>query len=293
MVALLTPPRESFEERLDRPDRLSLSLTRWPSSRGRGVVFAHGFGQTRHAWRASAAAVAANGFGCVAFDARGHGASDWRGAAPYDFEAMAADLAAVAATAGFRPVLVGASMGGLLGIAAQARLDSPFGAMVLVDVTPRWETRGVERILGFMRAHPDGFASREEAVAVIAAYLPQRGGRRSPQRLDALLVDRGDGRLRWHWDPRLLDDLTVDVERHQPMLLDAVRRIEVPLLLVSGGRSDIVSDATIAEFLALAPHARHVVVPDATHMVAGDDNHAFTRHVLEFLHALPTEDPPT
>jgi pimeloyl-ACP methyl ester carboxylesterase len=287
MEALVTSPREAFDERLARPGGLSLALTRWPAG-GRGVVFAHGFGQTREAWRASAASVAAAGFGCVSFDARGHGGSDWRGMAPYDFDVMAADLVAVAATAGPQPVLVGASMGGLLGIAAQARLDAPFGAMVLVDVTPRWESRGVERILAFMRAHPDGFASREEAAAVIAAYLPHRSARSSPQRLDTLLVDRGDGRLRWHWDPRLLDDLTADIESHQPMLLDAVRRIEVPLLLVSGGRSDMVSEATIAEFLALAPRARHVVVPGATHMVAGDDNRAFTRHVLDFLHALPT-----
>jgi len=292
MEALATPPSAAREERLERPDGLSLALTRWPSP-GRGVVFAHGFGQTRHAWRASAVAVAAAGFGCVSFDARGHGGSGWRGAEPYDFDTMAEDLVAVADTTGARPVLVGASMGGLLGIAAQDRFGAPFGAMVLVDVTPRWETRGVERILGFMRAHPDGFASHEEAAAAIAAYLPHRTGRRSPQRLDALLVARDDGRLHWHWDPRLLDDLTIDVEKHQPMLLDAVRRIDVPLLLVSGGRSDIVSEETIAEFLALAPDARHVIVPGATHMVAGDDNHAFTRHVLAFLHALPTEEPST
>lgn len=270
---------------LQRPDGARLAWSRWPQGR-RGVVFAHGFGQTRGAWAGSAAMVHAGGFDCISFDARGHGGSSWRGAQPYRFECMGEDLAAVAGEVGPRPILVGASMGGLLGIAAQARLGAPFGAMVLVDVTPRWEAAGVERILDFMRAHPEGFASLAEADDAVAAYLPHRAQRKSPERLRALLVPTEGGRLRWHWDPRLLDDLIPGMEAHQGALLEAVRTIDVPLLLVSGARSDVVSEATIAEFLALAPHARHVTVPRATHMVAGDDNHAFTRHVLEFLHSL-------
>lgn len=275
--------------RLRRPDGIELALASLPGTRG-GVVFAHGFGQTRLAWAGSAQRIAAAGFACVGFDVRGHGDSGWRGEEPYHFDPMVDDLIAVAATVGPRPVLVGASMGGLLGIAAQDRAEPPFGAMVLVDVTPRWETHGVERILGFMRAHPDGFASLQEASDAIAAYLPHRREPKSPERLRSLLVDRGDGRLRWHWDPRLLDDLTPDIESHQPLLLDAVRRIRVPLLLISGSESDIVSQETIAEFLQLAPQARHVVVPKATHMVAGDANDAFTRHVLEFLQSLASEE---
>lgn len=290
MESTATPLPIAAAVRLDRPDGTALALTRWPGAR-RGVVFAHGFGQTRQAWAGSAERFAAAGFACVSFDARGHGESGWRGAEPYRFESMAEDLAAVAAGVGRAPVLVGASMGGLLGIAAQDRCGAPFGAMVLVDVTPRWEARGVDRILAFMRAHPDGFGSLAEAAEAIAAYLPHRAGRKSPERLRGLLADRGDGRLRWHWDPRLLDDLTPDIESHQPMLLDAVRRIRVPLLLVSGSESDVVSQSTIAEFLALAPHARHLVVPNATHMVAGDDNRVFTRHVLEFLQSLESKEP--
>src|SRR6185312_329032 len=121
----------------------------------------------------------------------------------------------------------------------------------LVDVTPRWETRGVDRILGFMRAHPDGFATIEEAAAAVAAYLPHRREQRSPDRLRALLADHGDGRLRWHWDPRLVDELAATSATEQPRLADAARNLRIPTLLISGGASDIVSDATIAEFRSL------------------------------------------
>jgi len=74
------------------------------------------------------------------------------------------------------------------------------------------------------------------------------------------------------------------------LLIEAAQRVRIPTLLISGGASDLVSRNTIDEFLALVPHARHVVVPHATHMVAGDDNVVFTRHVLEFLHTLRDEE---
>jgi pimeloyl-ACP methyl ester carboxylesterase len=154
---------------------------------------------------------------------------------------------------------------------------------VLVDITPRWESAGIERIIAFMRGHPSGFASIDDASEAVAKYLPHRTEKKSPQRLRELLVRGDDGRLRWHWDPRMLDRVAADGERHQAALLDAARRIDVPTLLISGEKSDIVSDATIAEFLHLVPHAEHVRVPRATHMVAGDENDAFSSAVLDFL----------
>jgi len=60
----------------------------------------------------------------------------------------------------------------------------------------------------------------------------------------------------------------------------------VPTLLISGARSDVVSDATIAEFLACVPHARHVRLAQATHMVVGDRNDAFAAAVRDFIEPL-------
>ena len=280
---------QSAIERIAARDGVQLAIETYGGS-GPGIVFAHGFGQTRGAWSATAATLAANGHSCVAYDARGHGDSDWRGDDPYTWDQLVDDLATIARRFDERPVLVGASMGGLVGLAAEHLHGPLFRALVLVDVTPRWETRGVDRVLGFMRAHPDGFASIDEAAAAVAAHLPHRAERRSPDRLRALLADHGDGRLRWHWDPRLVDELAATSATEQPRLADAARNLRIPTLLISGGASDIVSDATIAEFRSLVPHARHVSVPSATHMIVGDDNAAFTRHVAEFLQTLEIEE---
>jgi pimeloyl-ACP methyl ester carboxylesterase len=280
---------QSVRSRFERPDGVALAIEAIGAT-GTPIVFAHGFGQTRQAWAGTAAALAAGGHRALTYDARGHGDSDRRAAAPYTWEQMRDDLAAIARSQRPRPVLVGASMGGLVGLAAEGACAPLFRALVLVDVTPRWEPRGVDRILNFMRAHPDGFDSLDAAAASIAAYLPHRRERKSPDRLRGLLADRGDGRLRWHWDPRLLDELAQGSESYQSQLLDAARRVRIPTLLISGGASDIVSPDTIDEFLALVPHARHVRVADATHMIVGDDNAAFTRHVAEFLDEIEAQE---
>ena len=58
---------------------------------------------------------------------------------------------------------MGASLGGLAGLTAQGAAAHPlFRALVLVDITPKLETGGVQRVVSFMVPHPEGFASLEE-----------------------------------------------------------------------------------------------------------------------------------
>lgn len=284
-VALSPAPDTSW---VSAQDGLRLAAELSPGA-GPGLLLAHGFGQTRQAWASTQRRLSSAGLRSLAWDVRGHGQSDRNPAQRrYSGEQFVEDVLSVATVLGPRPILVGASMGGLTGLMAQAR-GQAFSAMVLVDITPRWEASGVERILGFMNAHPDGFDSFEHAADQIAAYLPHRRERKTPAQLAHLLSARADGRLAWHWDPRLLAEFIPDTEGLQDRLEDACRQLDVPVLLVSGGRSDLVSDGTVEHFLALAPHARHVRLPLATHMVAGDDNDAFTDTLLHFLSDLPAQ----
>jgi len=251
------------------------------------LLFAHGFGQTRGAWNGSASALAGSGCCCVTFDSRGHGESDRVANGDYHMDQFVSDLARLTEAQPQPPILVGASMGGLLGLLLAGEIaPSPFRALVLVDITPRWETAGVERILAFMQAHPDGFADYAEAAEQIAGYLPQRRKRKSEEQLRPLLRESADGRLRWHWDPALLSGVVRESERYQPRLQAAASKIDVPVLLLSGARSDVVSGDTVGEFLQLVPHAQHRALPNATHMVAGDANDAFTREITRFVQGL-------
>lgn len=286
MESASSPPA-GVETRLIAADGLALTVeTRGPAT-APPVLFAHGFGQSRRSWARTAAALVKEGWRTVTFDARGHGDSDRLADGAYQLGQFVADLLAVGESLGERPVMVGHSMGGLLAMVAAGEVrPAPFRALVLVDITPRWEASGVARILGFMREHLDGFASLEDAARSVAAYAPERSRGRSVRELGQLLRRDDDGRWRWRWDPRLLDTIPAEGERHQQRLLEAACNIDVPVLLVSGGRSDVVSERTVAEFLRNVPSAEHVEVPHATHAVAGDDSDAFIAVLAYFLKSL-------
>lgn len=280
----VSPADQCAAIRFSSADRLRLAgtLTRGP---GQAVLLAHGFGQTRQSWRGTQAALASSGYGSLAWDMRGHGESNWNPVgADYASEQFVADQVAAAALLGTRPVLVGASMGGLTGLLTQAR-DRIFSALVLVDVTPRWEPAGMHRIHSFLSAFPAGFDSFDHAAQVIADYLPQRRTRKTPAQLAHLLKPNAGERLQWHWDRRLLTEFLATSQQLQEAVAAAARKIDVPVLLISGGRSDLVSADTVAHFRQLVPQAQHVLLPEATHMLAGDDNDAFTDALLAFLRA--------
>ena len=280
-------PARALAVRLATHDGIELYADAYGNAADPPVLMAHGFGQSRLAWTESAATLSSAGFYCLAADGRGHGLSSWNDTTRYEMDQFVDDARCLVAHLGRKPIWVGASMGGLIGMIAEAEsAGGLFDALVLVDVTPRWETEGVSRILDFMRAHPDGFASVDEARDAVLHYLPHRAERASNERLEKMLVTMPNARLRWHWDPRLLNDVGERGEEHFARLNAAARKLTLPVLLISGGKSDVISDTTIDEFLKLVPHAQHERIAHATHMVVGDDNHTFTHTVFTFINSL-------
>jgi len=255
----------------------------WGDPRGPLVVLQHGRGQTRHAWKGTGRTLGRAGFHAVAFDARGHGDSDWAPDGLYSQEALVEDLKCIVASHGGRcAALVGASMGGGTSLVAVGERRLEAAALVIVDTAPRIETAGVDRIRAFMMQKPDGFDSLEEVAEAISRYQPHR---RRPANLEGLAKNvrrTPDGKYRWHWDPRIQED-RLDLAQRQQQLTDCVRRLALPTLLVRGGLSDVLSEEGAREFLALCPHSEYVNVTSAAHMVAGDHNDKFASAVVEFL----------
>jgi len=247
------------------------------------VLLLHGGGQTRHAWGGTAQVLAEDGWGPVAVDLRGHGESEWAPDGDYAFESFAADVATLARACASPPVLVGASLGGIASLLAIGDHGAPARALVLVDVAPRIERAGAERIIGFMTARPEGFASLEEVADAVAGYLPHRERPRDLGGLAKNLRRGDDGRLRWHWDPRFVAAGVPRAADSAQRMDAAARSLRIPTLLVRGRLSDLLSEEGARHFLELAPHARYADVSGAGHMVAGDRNDRFTRAVRDFL----------
>jgi peroxiredoxin len=282
-------------------DGIMLRGDRRGSADAPAAVFLHGGGQTRFSWGGTASAVAERGWQAITLDARGHGESGWSADGDYRLSAFARDLdAALASLTGLpaKPVVVGASLGGLTSILLAGELHpGVLGGLILVDIVPDMEPSGADRIQAFMADKvTDGFASLDEVADAIAAYNPHRPRPSDLSGLRKNLRER-DGRWYWHWDPKFIGgdaDLGPNEITDVVRLNAAVSEIEragVPLLLVRGRASDLVSEAKAEQFLRNHPGAQFTDVSGAGHMVAGDRNDAFTDAVMSFLNAVPAQAP--
>lgn len=272
------------------PGGVRIVADRLGDPQARAVVFLHGGGQTRRSWAKAAAAVAQRGFQAVTIDLRGHGESDWSSEGDYRVVSFAADVQEVLRTLPPQPVLVGASLGGFTTMLLEGELaPGTASAVVLVDIVPNMEQSGANRIHSFMAERVEsGFASLDEVADAIAEYNPHRP---RPTDLDGLTTNlrrRGD-RWYWHWDPQFISGTApyppfevTDADRMHTAV-EAIVRNGVPMLLVRGQVSDLVSQERADEFLARFPQVEFTDVRGAGHMVAGDRNDIFAEAVLNFL----------
>src|SRR5438445_2548497 len=260
---------------------------------GRPVVLLHGGGQTRHSWGSTLEDLAERGWHAVSVDHRGHGDSEWAADGDYTLDAFAADVAAIARSFDQPPALVGASLGGVSALAAIAETPPPnsiASALVLVDVAPTIEAAGTARIRQFMTSHFEhGFGSLDEVADAISAYNPHRPRPSDLSGLRKNLRQREDGRWAWHWDPRFISGRFGSQDETRSSLVDparlrlAAKTLTIPVLLVRGRMSDLLSEEGAQELLELVPHARLADVAGAGHMVAGDRNDLFNDEVVSFL----------
>jgi non-heme chloroperoxidase len=275
--------------RFELPNGISIAADVYGDPNHQPVLFLHGGGQTRHAWGDSAEVLAKHGFYTISMDHRGHGKSSWAGSGEYHVFNYVEDLQHVIARLDRKPILVGASLGGIAALLVEtAHEESIARGMILVDVTPRLERDGVARIWAFMQGGTSGFASLEEVADSIAQYLPHRERPNDLSGLAKNLRRKEDGRYYWHWDPEMLNTIEPSREHQEKdrllkERLQDLRNLDIPTLLIRGRLSDLVSTETANEFLEMVPHAEYVDLADAHHMVAGDRNDVFTETVKEFL----------
>ncbi|WP_417516693.1 alpha/beta fold hydrolase [Minwuia sp.] len=266
-------------------DGLTLVGDSYGPEDGPPVLFMHGGGQTRHSWGGTAQSMAARGWRAITVDHRGHGDSAWSPEGRYSYHDIADDARAWAGYLGGKPVLIGASLGGLgcmVAVGHEPKLQAT--ALILVDIAPMVEAKGADRILDFMKANmAEGFATLEDAAAAVSAYTPERKRAVDLNSIRKNLRER-DGRWFWHWDPKtIVGKSGVDTRLDEEARAQGVRDADCPILLVRGRFSDVVSPESVKHLMALRPDAGFVDVGGAGHMVAGDRNDVFTDAVIGFL----------
>ena len=242
------------------------------------IVLLHGGAQNAHTWDTVALAL---GRPLVAIDLPGHGHSDagaLAGAPSGDgvaVEDLAAQVAeAVRALAPGAAGIVGMSLGGLTTLALAQQAPELVRRVVLVDVLPTLEGRGVAAIAAFVHG-PESFDSFDDLLARTMAHNPTRSESSLRRGILHNAVQLDDGRWVWryarHRDGRPVAEPSAPAGDRFEGLWEAVSALAVPVMLVRGlAAGSVVGDDAEKELLARQPTARVEHVEGAGHSVQGD-----------------------
>ncbi|MDI3306520.1 MAG: alpha/beta hydrolase [Acetobacteraceae bacterium] len=204
----------------------------------------------------------------VALDYAGHGESG-RAANPrrYEVEAILRDLLdAMTALHLHRVAILGTSFGGILGMVLGVLRPGCLAAVALNDTGPRLEPGGIEFVRTLI-GHDPAFASMEEAAAFLRRTLPPLGIPESGWRAVAeITYSRGaDGRWHPRWDTRLARSMR-SAPAGPTELWQFFGALEhVPLLLVWGQASAVLSAVTVERMQELRPDMKLVALPGIGH----------------------------
>jgi len=226
------------------------------------------------------------GFRVIRLDYRGRGRSDFAvDYSTYSIAREAQDAVELLDHLGVdRAYILGTSRGGLIAMAlAEAHIDRLSG-VVLNDVGPHVDEEGLSRIadyLGFEPAFPDLDTAALALQAGLAAQFPDVPLARWHAHATALWEERPEGGLKNRYDRRLRDAFVDQVASGETQDLwsgfDALSA--VPVGVIRGAHSDILSQETLEEMARRNPALIHATVPDRGHVPFLDEPEA-----LDVLH---------
>ncbi|PPB82291.1 pimeloyl-ACP methyl ester carboxylesterase [Albidovulum inexpectatum] len=210
-------------------------------------------------------------------DYRGRGDSEWTGGATYTVEREARDVLELMDHLGIdRAAIIGTSRGGLIGMALAAGAHGRMAGLCLNDIGPVIERAGLERIKDYVGRNPAA-RSLDEIARKLPAAMPEFRNV-PPERWRAFAerqYEETPQGLRIRYDPELrqsfLQAFSAPPADLWP-LFDACAGL--PLALIRGANSDLLSPETVAAMRARRPDMIVAEVPDRGHVPFLDEPEA-------------------
>ena len=212
-----------------------------------------------------------NGRRVLCLDYRGRGMSqydrDWRNYNPITEAEDVVD--AVVATGLDHVCIVGTSRGGLIAMILGAMRPAMLKAAVLNDIGPQIDGRGLIRIKNQLAG-----LRLPESFAAAAANLKQASGHQFTAWNDddwlaqaRIIYAEDKGRLIPRFDPALLKTLTaINLDEPLPAMWPQFAGLaRLPLMLVRGENTDIISQETVDAMTQMHPSMERVDVPGQGH----------------------------
>lgn len=208
----------------------------------------------------------------VAIDYRGRGLSDYDpDPAKYTVPVELGDVLTIAASLGIsRAILLGTSRGGLISMALAAAQPQLLAGVVLNDIGPALEIGGLMKIKGYI-ANPPPRQTWDEA----ARGLKELFGTVFPSLTDAEWMawarrafrEKAGGGLERTYDLKLAHTLDgLDPANPLPQVWELFDKLaSVPLMLIHGGLSDLLSPQGVRDMVARRRDIDLVEVADQGH----------------------------
>src|SRR5262249_18133992 len=207
----------------------------------------------------------------IALDSRCRGRSEYdQDPQNYSLPVELGDLIAVLTALGIaRAVFLGTSRGGILTMLLAAARPTVIAGCVLNDIGPVIEPKGLMRIKGYVGKLPQPADFGDAAGMLRGLFGSQFAGLSDEDWLAFAhrTFRQADGRLVPDYDTRLATSLaSMDLDQPLPQMwkeFDALAR--VPVMVIRGANSDILSAATVDAMRAHHPALEVVEVPDQGH----------------------------
>ncbi len=257
----------------------SVHYLRWGGGVKPGLVLVHG-GAAHAEWWSFLAPMLTRRCDVVALDLSGHGESGRR--PEYPRRQWADEVLAVIEDARFvgAPVLVGHSMGGLVGIVAASLYGDALAGAVIVDAPVRKpDPESQEGEAGTSFRHPKVYPTLEEAMARFRlvpsqpcenAFILEHIARTSLRPVD--------GGFTWKFDPRVFMKVSLD------KMSDYLASTRCRIALLRGERSVVVPPETGEYMYGLLKRSAPLVdIPEAHHHLILDQPLAFISAVRALL----------